>query len=89
MNAEVLEALRSAQELCAYLWHNTDASNPEAGNLELVAIDEKHAAQLAALLNDARMRVDIALHGLELMEADRGMTSDYPRGYFARWKWGL
>ena len=60
-------ALRSAQELCAYLWNNTDANDPEAANVELVAHSDKHAEQLAALLNDARERVDSALHGLELL----------------------
>lgn len=75
MNDEVTEALRSAQELCAYLWNNTDANNPEAGNVELVAHSDEHAAQLAALLNDARTRVDAALHGLEIQHADVGKTS--------------
>ena len=87
MNNEVLEALRSAQELCAYLWNNTDANDPEAGNVELVAHSDKHAEQLAALLNDARTRVDAALHGLEIQGSDVGKTADYPRGFFARWKW--
>lgn len=87
VDSEVLEALRSAQELCAYLWNNTDASDPGSGNVELVAHSEKHAEQLAALLNDARTRVDAALHGIELQRADVGTTADYPRGFFARWKW--
>ena len=65
MNNEVLEALRSAQELCAYLWNNTDATDPAAGNVELVAHSHKHAEQLAALLNDARRRVDAPLLGRE------------------------
>lgn len=79
MNNEVLEALRSAQELFAYLWNNTDANDPEAGNVGLVAHSAKHAEQLAALLNDARTRVDAALHGLESQGADVGKTADYPR----------
>lgn len=87
MNNDVLEALRSAQELCAYLWNNTDATDPKAGNVELVAHSDKHAKQLAALLNDARTRVDAALHGLEIQEADAGTTADYPRGFFSLRKW--
>ena len=87
MNSEVLEALRSAQELCAYLWNNTDANDPSAGKFELIAHDEADAEQLAALLNDARTRIDAALHGLEIQYADVGKTTDYPRGYFAKWKW--
>lgn len=87
MNNEVLEALRSAQELCSYLWNNTDANDPEAGNVELVAHSDKRGEQLAALLNDARTRVDAALHGLEIQGADVGKTADYPRGFFASWKW--
>jgi len=75
MNDEVTEALRSAQELCAYLWNNTDANNPEAGNVELVAHSDEDAAQLAALLNDARARIDAALHGLEIQQADVGKTN--------------
>ena len=70
MNDEVTEALRSAQELCAYLWNNTDANNQEAGNVELVAHSDEHAAQLAALLNDARTRIDAALHGRDMPVAD-------------------
>jgi hypothetical protein len=80
MNDEVTEALRSAQELCAYLWNNTDANNPEAGNVELVVHSDKHAEQLAALLNDARTRVDAALHGLEIQQADTGSTAAKPHG---------
>ena len=75
MNNEVMEALRSAHELCSYLWDNTDANNPDAGNLELVAHSDMHAEQLAALLNDARSRVETALHGLEIQQADIGRTS--------------
>jgi hypothetical protein len=89
MKDEVIEALRSAQELCSYLWNNTDANNPEAGNLELIAHSDRHANQLAALLNDARTRVDAALHGLEIQSADVGKTADYPRGYFSKRKWGV
>ena len=89
MNNEVIEALRSAQELCAYLWNNTDANNPDAGNVELIAHSDKHAEQLAALLNDARTRIDAALHGLEIQIADVGKTADYPRGYFSKRKWGV
>jgi hypothetical protein len=66
MNDEIIEALRSAQELCSYLWNNTDADEPESANVELVAHSDKHAEQLAALLNDARTRVDAALHGWAL-----------------------
>lgn len=80
MNDEVIEALRSAQELCAFLWNNTDANNPESGNVELVAHSDKHAEQLAALLNDARTRIDAALHGLEIQAADTGSTMDKPHG---------
>lgn len=69
MNDEVIEALRSANELCQYLWNNTDADNPEAGNIELIAHEDKHANQLAALLNDARTRVEAALHGIEIQAA--------------------
>lgn len=57
MNNEVMEALRSAQELCAYLWNNTDANDPEAGNVELVAHSDKHAEQLAALGAHPRMTI--------------------------------
>lgn len=89
MNDEVLEALRSAQELCAYLWNNTDANDPGAGNIELVAHSDRGAEQLAALLNDARTRIDSALHGIEIQAADVGrtMAADYPRGFFAPRKW--
>ena len=80
MNDEVMEALRSAHELCAYLWNNTDANDPEAGNVELVAHSDRHAEQLAALLNDARTRVDAALHGLEIQHAGIGNTADKPHG---------
>jgi hypothetical protein len=82
MDSEVLEALRSAQELCAYLWNNTDA-NAEA-NVEIVAHSDRHAEQLAALLNDAREKIDAALHGIEIQGVE---TNDYPRGFFARRKW--
>jgi hypothetical protein len=78
MDSEVLEALRSAQELCAYLWNNTDA-NAEA-NVELVAHSDRHAEQLAALLNDARERVEVALHGLEIQQDDIGATANRPHG---------
>ena len=80
MNTEVMEALRAAQELCAYLWNNTDADNPESSNIELIAHEDKHANQLAALLNDARTRIDVALHGIEIQEADTGTTIDKPHG---------
>ena len=80
MDNEVIEALRSAHELCAYLWNNTDANDPENGNVELVAHSDVHAEQLAALLNDARTRLDSALHGLEIQGADIGRTSDKPHG---------
>lgn len=80
MNDEVMEALRSAHELCAYLWNNTDATDPKAGNVELLVSSEKHANQLAALLNDARTRVDAALRGLEIQHADTGSTKDKPHG---------
>lgn len=50
-------------------------------------ITRANEEQLAALLNDARTRVDAALHGLEIQGADVGKTADYPRGFFARWKW--
>ena len=69
MKNEVLEALRSAQELFAYLKNNTDANDPELANIELAAHSEKHAENLAALLNDAQTRVDAALHGLEIRAA--------------------
>ena len=36
---------------------------------------DEHAAQLAALLNDARTRIDAALHGLEIQQADVGKTN--------------
>lgn len=80
LSSEVLEALRSAQELCTYLWNNTDANDPGIGNVELVAHSDKHAEQLAALLNDTRMRVDAALHGLEIQQGDIGSTADKPHG---------
>lgn len=80
MNDEIVEALRSAQELCAYLWNNTDADNPEGGNIELIAHEDKHANQLAALLNDARARIDAALHGIDIQEADAGTTCEKPHG---------
>lgn len=66
MNSEVVEALRAAQELCSYLWNNTGVDNPEEGNIEIIAHEEKHANQITALLNDARIRVDAALHGIEI-----------------------
>lgn len=80
MNNEVMEALRSAQELLTYLWNNTDANNPEAGNVELVTHSDKHGEQLAALLNDARTRVDAVLHGLEIQQSDIGSTPEKPHG---------
>jgi hypothetical protein len=77
---EVIEALRSAQELCAYLWNNTDAERPTEANIELVTHSDRHAEQLAALLNDARTRVDAALHGLEIQQANIGATATRPHG---------
>ena len=65
MNEEVFEALRSAQELCAYLRNN--AADPEAG-------------KLAELLHDARTRIDAALQGLEAQCADVGRTENKPHG---------
>ena len=75
MKNETIEALRSAQELCEFLWNNTDADNPPDGNVELVAHTDKHATQLAALLNDARTRVEAALHGIEIQLGDAGKTA--------------
>jgi hypothetical protein len=80
MNEEVLEALRSAHELCEFLWNNTDSDNTTDANVELVAHTDVHAEQLAALLNDARTRIDSALHGIELQQADIGTFEKGPNG---------
>jgi hypothetical protein len=80
MNDEVIEALRSAQELCAFLWNNTDANDTESARINITADSDRCAEQLAALLNDARTRIDAALHGVELQQADVGATAINPHG---------
>ena len=80
MSEEVLEALRSAQELCSFLWNNTDAENPSDGNVEILVHTDEHAKQLAALLNDARERISSALHGVEIQMANVGATAKGPHG---------
>jgi hypothetical protein len=72
VSEDAIEALRSAHELCQFLWNNTDAADPESGNIEVVAHTEKHAETLAALLNDAREKVSVALQTIELQQTDIG-----------------
>lgn len=74
MNQEIIEALRSAQEMLAFLWNNVNAEAPEDGNVELLVHSDSHAASLSALMNDAKTRIDAALHGLELQSGAIGDT---------------
>lgn len=62
---ECEEALRSAQECLQFLWNNIDESG-EGGTIEITTADDKDAATVTALLNDARERVGLALDALEL-----------------------
>lgn len=72
MDADTIEALRSAHELCAYLWNNVNDDG--SGNVELIAHSERHSEQLSALLNDARTRVFAALEAIERQQGDIGKT---------------
>ena len=61
---ECEEALRSAQELLAFLW-NGITPNGEGGKVEITT-DDATAPTLAALLTDSRALVANALDALEL-----------------------
>lgn len=64
----LIEALRAAHELCAYLVNNMEADGDEAApNIEFGARTLAHAEQFAALVNDAR---DKAASALVLVEVD-------------------
>jgi len=80
MNQEVIEALRSAQELCAFLWHSVDPDEPTEGEIELIAHTDNAAQALSALLNDTMDRVSAAIDGIEIQSAHVGETSSNPHG---------
>lgn len=64
----LIEALRSAHELCAYLVNNMEEDGVEASpNIEFHARTMAHAEQFAALVNDAR---DKSGHALAIIERD-------------------
>lgn len=59
---EVIEALRAARELCAYLSHNIDNDEKHhAPNVWIEASSVRHAEQVAALLSDLQERADRVL----------------------------
>ena len=64
--AAVVEALRSAHELCAYLVNNMEADGDDAApNIEFGASTLAHAEQFAALVNDTREKTGSALSLIE------------------------
>lgn len=73
VSVEVEEALRAAQELCSYLW-NTVNDDDRKGGISIEA-DDASAETLCALMNDARDRVDNALHAMEI---DKSMKGEKP-----------
>lgn len=64
--AEVIEALRAARELCAYISHNVeDDDGRNQPNLLIGASSVRHAEQISALLCDLQERADRVLGWLE------------------------
>lgn len=65
MNQEIVEALKSAQDVLSFLRHNIDPDD-ENSAFEIRAADG-FADTLCAMLDDAEERVSMALDGLELV----------------------
>ena len=67
---DAAEALRSAQELVAFLGDSIDPSDPDEGAVVLAVRDDAVAQQMCQLLNDVQQRVAAALERLEGVQVD-------------------